>query len=481
MTKIKISDLKSLTGVGFGTSGVRDLNEKLTDRTVYIYTKAFLQLTKEKTVAIAGDKRFSTHKIMTAVYKAIIDNGQEVINTGKIPTPAVTYFGVQNKIPSIMITGSHIPEDRNGVKFSLSSGEILKLHEKIISEMEVEFNESLFDSSGEFVKPYILPAETRDAYDLYLNRYTDFFDNDLFLNQRIGLYGHSAVGRSFMEELFFKLGGEVIKIDYSDDVFIPVDTEIADQKLVDNCKLWKEKYNLDLIASTDGDGDRPLLSDENGDLIKSELLPIFTAKYLNITDLVVTLSSNTCVEKSNWFNKIIRTKIGSPYVISGINELIDSGSKLVAGYEANGGFLLGSKIGNLEPLLTRDAILPILCLPAMAKKNRMSISTIVKTLPQRQTYSSSIKGIPTEKSLAVLENWEIHKNEIESVYGKIVDVNLLDGLRLTFENEDVVHFRPSKNAPEFRNYAESDTYEKAKDLSEKAIDFIKEWTETDTI
>ncbi|GAB1478165.1 hypothetical protein MASR2M74_07080 [Paracoccaceae bacterium] len=86
---------------------------------------------------------------------------------------------------------------------------------------------------------------------------------------------------------------------------------------------------LDAILSTDGDGDRPLLTDATGQVIVGDVLGAET--------VVTPVSSNTGVEASGRFAAVIRTKIGSPFVISGMA----SAPGKVVGYEANGGFLLG--------------------------------------------------------------------------------------------------------------------------------------------
>ena len=129
----------------FGTSGLRGLVTELTDRECYLYTAAFLKyltdkkLIREKSVAIAGDFRPSTERILKASIQAIKDFGLEVDFCGIIPTQAVSLYGFRRKFPSIMVTGSHIPYDRNGIKFNLSNGEILKKDEQNLYRFFVFF------------------------------------------------------------------------------------------------------------------------------------------------------------------------------------------------------------------------------------------------------------------------------------------------------------------------------------------------------
>lgn len=485
MKKINLSEVLEITGVGFGTSGIRDLIEKLNDKTVYLYTKAFLNIVSESKVVIAGDRRSSTNRIMRAVCRAIIDSNKEVINCGKIPTPAVTYYGIVNNIPSIMITGSHIPDDRNGIKFQLATREILKSDEELITKGEVEYDESMFDNNGFFVDKYELVPEIIDGYNLYRDRYVNFFGEKFLLDKIIGVWGHSAVGRDLYVDILTRLGAKVIEIEYSNDVFVPVDTDTVNEETIIKMKNWDDKYQLDFVISTDGDGDRPLLTDENGVQVRSELLPVFAAKFLSADALATTVTACTVIEESNFVKKVSRTPVGSPHIVKAMINLAEEGYGNVVGYELNGGFFILNDFEvngkTITSLPTRDAILPILATIALSFREQTKVSVLVSNLPNRFTYSSSIKGIPTKISLEVLSNWENYRTEIENMYGKIVEINLLDGLRFTFESKDIVHFRPSKNAPEFRNYTESSTYEGAKLLSQKAIDLILKWTKTDTI
>src|SRR4029453_9443505 len=89
------------------------------------------------TVVIAGDLRPSTARIMRACAQAIVDLGCQVENAGKIPTPALIAHAIAIRRAGVMVTGSHIPFDRNGIKINKSVGEVLKSDEPGITR-EVE-------------------------------------------------------------------------------------------------------------------------------------------------------------------------------------------------------------------------------------------------------------------------------------------------------------------------------------------------------
>ena len=100
--KTSIRELIVQSGVAFGTSGARGLATAMTDAVCYAYTKGFLQylecigelLRRGESVAVGGDFRPSTDRVMEAVCRAVMDMGYRAVNCGKIPSPAVALLGL---------------------------------------------------------------------------------------------------------------------------------------------------------------------------------------------------------------------------------------------------------------------------------------------------------------------------------------------------------------------------------------------------
>ena len=234
-----------------------------------------------------------------------------------------------------------------------------------------------------------------------------------------------------------------------------------------------------ICFSTDGDGDRPLVSDENGNWLRGDILGLLTADALHIEALAIPVSCNTAVELSNKFTHVERTKIGSPYVIAEFPNLNEK-FKSVAGFEANGGFLLGSDLQingkPLKALPTRDAILPAIMLLSAANKGL--ISTLVDALPKRYTHSGRIQNFATEKSQAIIAQGKQETKKLLAKIGfpkaEIKNIDETDGLRITLADNRIVHLRPSGNAPELRCYAEADSYKTAKKCVVETLKKIQE-------
>jgi phosphomannomutase len=491
-----INELMQSSAVKFGTSGARGLVRDMTDRVCYAYTLGFIQYLLQTgqvkpgaNIAIAGDLRNSTARILNACAKAIQDSQLGVIYGGQLPTPAIALYGLIHECPSIMVTGSHIPDDRNGIKFYKLSGEILKADEQLIKEQNVALNNTLFSDSGAFAETvnFLPKLDTTIASD-YQQRYLNMFPDNAFAGKKVGVYQHSGVAREMIPFLLEQLGAEVVRLGYSDQ-FIPVDTEAVRVEDVRLAKQWTREYQLDALVSTDGDADRPLIADENGDWLRGDIVGILCARYLNIEYVVTPVSSNTCVEKSGLFSGVRRTRIGSPYVIEAMNQYLDEGKTAVAGYEANGGFLLASLINknnaDIRALPTRDAVIVLLALIHSACEQRVTLSELSKQLPQRFTFSDRIKNFATEKSRALIQKYtaadeasnikviEADFSALCTQTGSIKSVNTTDGLRITFANDEIIHFRPSGNAPEFRCYSEASTTERAQQINEMALQKVQ--------
>lgn len=470
--KLISSEVLSASGVQFGTSGARGLVTQFTSDVCAAFTHAFVVSMRRNftftQMAVAIDNRPSSPIMAQAVIQALTDAGIEAVYYGVVPTPALAFTAMQDNMPCIMVTGSHIPFDRNGIKFYRPDGEITKADEQAILTENVDFNAI-----------NTLPDLTVDcrATELYRARYTDLFDADLLVGKRIGIYEHSSAGRDIYQGIFESLGAEVISLERTNE-FVPIDTEAVAESDKEKARLWSQQYDLDFIFSTDGDGDRPLVADEDGEWLRGDILGLLCSKALKIDALAVPVSCNTIIASSPEFKSVSKTRIGSPYVIAEFPEL---GKKYhrVAGFEANGGYLLGSDVDVngkvIKALPTRDAVLPALMLLSIAKKSM--IRDLVADLPQRFTYSDRLQDFATDKSLELLECGYQNPVELLDKIGlgnlEVISTDSTDGLRLKLSDDTYVHLRPSGNAPELRCYTEATNVQTAMALVNQVLGSIR--------
>jgi phosphomannomutase len=408
---------------------------------------------------------------------ALREFGLEPVDCGNLPTPALAFCGMQTGAASMMITGSHIPADRNGIKFYLPDGEINKTNEQDISSIARELGDLQLPSS-------VTAAEGADgaaeAELLFMERNKALLAGQPFVGMRVGVYQHSTVARDMLSEILRHYGAEVVDLGRS-DVFIPVDTEAVLPQTIEMLRQWASDLRLDSIVSADGDGDRPLISDETGLPISGDICGLLTARFLGADAIVTPITSNSGMETLSG-SRVLRTKVGSPYVIAGMLEALKH-HRGVVGFEANGGTLTGSPfpvaLGELAPLPTRDSFLPILAVLGMAAAAGQSLSELKLSLGLPSTAADRLENFATERSAALMVWLLADEGNLESFLsplGQPAGINELDGLRVTLSSSNIVHLRPSGNAPEMRCYVEAGSADEAAEMLEIGLGLLREFS-----
>jgi phosphomannomutase len=516
----------------FGTSGRRARVVEMTQLEVYINALAELEYLQSLHVSDGGiasgeefffarDLRPSSDsfvpefegrgEIAQAIVAAIRDSGMHPINLGAIPTPALTCYALARQKGSMMVTGSHIPFDRNGYKTNSSKGELRKQQEAPIQDQVRTVREklysqpadlSLFEERGFFRTGHKdLPAEHAEASHAWVGRFTSFFKGSSLHGMRLLVYQHSAVGRDLLAEVLERLHAEVIVAGRSAK-FVPIDTEnIGEPQLSVIQALADEAASkhgpLHAIVSTDGDSDRPLIlgvdpATGKAHFFGGDLVGMVVAEYLKADAIVVPISCNDAIDLGSLASLVrAKTRIGSPFVIAGMEEARRAGKSRVCGWEPNGGFLTGSNIERngavLSALLTRDAILPILGVLIAASESQVSVVDLFARLPKRFSRAALLENFPRSLGLALVAflspaGTEPQKSAVEESskrlthfftpemgFGAVIHVDYTDGVRVSFDNGDVAHVRPSGNADELRIYAVADTQVRADAIAALAV------------
>ncbi|MEH6720095.1 MAG: phosphomannomutase [Aurantimonas endophytica] len=448
----------------FGTSGLRGLVSDLVGGPSFAYALAFLRhvAASDKagapTVVYLGrDLRGSSPEILADCAAAAEVAGFTAIDCGPLPTPALAFRSLREGCPAIMVTGSHIPDDRNGLKFYGRDGEITKADEAGIL--------SAFDAMGVVERPRQTPsiAEDTTGLDEYEQRYLDCFLPDALAGMRIGVYQHSSVARDLLMRLLKRLGAQPTALARSDR-FIPVDTEAHRPEDIASIAEWTSAGAFDAIVSTDGDADRPLMADERGTLLRGDLIGLLTARHLGLTTIVTPVTSSASIEQAGIAERVERTRVGSPFVIAGMAAAAANGAERIAGFEANGGFLLYSDVvlegATLAALPTRDAVLPIIAVLAEARERGKKLSELVSELGAGHAAAHRLANIPGERSaafLARLSGEEDFRRGFFAPVGTVTAVDTIDGVRTLLADGSSIHFRASGNAPELRCYVEAAT------------------------
>lgn len=535
----------------FGTSGRRGEIIHLTQLEIYINATAELEYLQTLSLDAGGirkgdefyfacDLRPSSTRFVQeaggrgelaqAIERAIRDAGLKPVNLGLIPTPAVASYALDRGRGCMMITGSHIPFDRNGYKTYTAKSELLKKDEAPINARveqvrkriyEQPLAESLFNARGMFKAGHQELSPASDAgREHYARRYTEFFAGQSLQGLRVLVYQHSAVGRDLLVELLRSLGATVTPTGRS-ETFVPIDTENIDaERLAAIQALVTETGDFDAVVSTDGDSDRPLLLAVEQGRVRfffGDLVGMLVAEYLGADAVVVPISCNDAVDRGQLKNMVEpKTRIGSPSVIAGMEAARQKGRKAICGWEANGGFFLGSDVvvagHRLKALPTRDAVLPILGILFSMRKAKLPMAALFARLPKRFGRSALLRKISNAKGNQIVKRFSPEEAVIRQVifagkqpafldadrrelvasgvqpqwaervrealaeyfspalgFGSIARLDYTDGVRIYFSNDEVAHIRPSGNADELRIYALAGTQTRADEIASLGI------------
>jgi phosphomannomutase len=470
----------------FGTSGLRGLSEDLKGRASALYATAFGRYLLDSgrvnpgaTILVGRDFRDSSPEIAGNCVDALSGLGFAVADCGTLPTPALALYGLQENAACLMVTGSHIPADRNGIKFYRPDGEIDKADEAAITSAAAGL-----DRSGFVFTPGNGQAEDRSAQCLALfsDRNARLLDKDALAGLKVGVYQHSTVARDLLVDLLAQFGADVIAFARSES-FIPVDTEAVAEETISLLKEASQTYGLDAIVSADGDGDRPLVADETGLPLRGDVLGLITANFLGAKFVVTPVTSNSGIETAGTFN-VIRTRVGSPFVIAGMQEALAAGRDGVAGFEANGGVLTASTFSvndqELRALPTRDCFLPILATLSLAASRKQPVSEVTSAYHLPFAAADRLENFPVETSARLMAHLRAGSENIAAFLqplGEVDSVSDIDGLRVTLRDRRIVHLRPSGNAPEMRCYIEAKTETEAADLLAAGLGRIRHWAD----
>ena len=467
-------------GVRFGTSGVRGPAGQLLDGLAAEYVSAFCRFLRSRTpdvrrICIGRDLRDSSEALSAICRGTILAAGIEVEDCGLIPTPALALYAIDGACAAVMVTGSHIAADRNGLKFYLPTGEITKPDEARIS--------ALLTAGGNNPAHFaaaVFPATGGDTLRVYIRRYTDIARSIDLSGRSFAIWAHSTVAAEPMREVLAPTGARITVFGRRNS-FSPVDTEaIAPEALSEIAEFAKRK-RPDAILSADADGDRPLVADGDGQIVAGDLVAFSAALALGASHIVTPVTSNSAIE-NQFAGRVTRTKIGSPHVLAGMRGLVAETDGCVVGFEANGGFIAGSTLHLVEnaipALPTRDALLPILALLSRFADPGIDIRGLAQEHGFRPARAMRIEGFPRDIAnslVCALADSARFRAEFAGDGAEVAVSDRIDGVCLRIGAYSRLRMHASGNAPEFRLYVEAESRQAAERLIEFAAARAKEF------
>ena len=291
-----------MAGKLFGTDGVRGVANQYpmnVDFASKLGTACGLEICKKHhRVAIARDTRISGEMLQSALTAGFLAAGVDVVLLGVLPTPAITAITSELDVDmSVMITASHNPYYDNGIKLIDAQGE--KFSDEVTSRIEDLVATGNFELSHEKLGRII---ENKNAVDLYLQNLQKIVEDEHPLRGlKVVLDCANGCFAEIMPQVFKNLGAGVISLGNEPDGY-NINRECGSQhpeKLYETVKGAHAHIGI----AVDGDGDRVLICDDNGNKIPAEALIAFLARYLKECGkykgnaVVSTIIANTAMER----------------------------------------------------------------------------------------------------------------------------------------------------------------------------------------
>lgn len=339
----------------FGTDGIRGVANEFPMTAEVIFrlaqTLSVMMCKYEKRVAIAKDTRISGDMIEAALITGFTSMGTDVIKMGVVPTPLVTsQVKKLNVDMAVMITASHNPFYDNGIKLITSDGD--KFDDKQTSEIEqlLTSDETFVASKDAIGKVY----EDVRSIEQYMENARNVAPNyNALKGLRVVLDCANGVFSKIMPQIFKDLGAGVITLSDSPDGY-NINKDCGSQH-TENLQKVVVESNAHLGIAVDGDGDRIIICDENGNRIDGDQIIAFLATYfynhnmLKGNAVVATIWSNLGLEKYLHSLGIhyYRSAVGERYVIE---KMLEFGSNV--GGEESGHMVLSDYAKTGDALIT---------------------------------------------------------------------------------------------------------------------------------
>ena len=420
----------------FGTDGIRRIaNTELTPELVYKVAKAGAYVLSKHTdhrptILIGRDTRISGTLIESAMLSGFLSYGANVKLLGVIPTPAVAYLTRKLKADaSVVISASHNTYEFNGIKYFSNKG--MKIPDALEEEIEEVMESGKLDELKAVNDKIGVSEYCLDLIDEYVYFFRKNFDDNIekYLRDDFIVGLDTANGAtSVVAEKVFKALGIKYKIINNNPNGININENCGSTHL-EGLKKFVKENKLSLGVAYDGDGDRCLAVDENGNEIDGDkLLAIISNTLrkkgkLNKDTIVATVMSNLGLNKyakNNGLN-LIQTKVGDRYVLE---EMLKNGYNL--GGEQSGHVIL------LDYNPTGDGILTSL----------MLIQSILEENKKASELAETIKLYPQ-----VLINAKVDANK-KYDYEKDEEIKLaIENLQKEFAGNGRVLIRPSGTEP----------------------------------
>ncbi|WDF81883.1 phosphoglucosamine mutase [Lacticaseibacillus pabuli] len=371
----------------FGTDGVRGVaNETLSPELAFRLGRAggYVLSQQQKDdkaplVLVSRDTRISGQMLADALISGLLSVGIEVLSLGVITTPAVAYLiKVQGAAAGVQITASHNPAQDNGIKFFGPDGN------KLSDEMELDIEALLDAPEDKLPRPSAKGLGTVADYPESVQKYTQFLENTVtedLSGMKVSLDAANGATSKLVSRLFADLDTDFDTMATSPDG-VNINAGVGSTHPEQLAKMVVEKGSQ-LGLAFDGDGDRCIAVDENGEIVDGDKIMFILANYmrsqgrLKQDTLVTTVMSNLGLYKALEANgmKSVQTDVGDRHVFV---QMRDHGYNI--GGEQSGHVILFDYHNTGDGMLTGIQLMSVM---AATGKKLSELAAPVTDYPQK--------------------------------------------------------------------------------------------------
>ncbi|ADI73059.1 phosphoglucomutase/phosphomannomutase alpha/beta/alpha domain I [Methanohalobium evestigatum Z-7303] len=443
----------------FGTNGVRGIaNEEITPELAVDIAKSLgTYLGNNATVAIGRDTRVSGNMIKYAAISGSLSSGLSVIDVDMVPTPSIQYYIKNTRTDAgIIITASHNPREYNGIKLIDGDGtEFSREGEKEVENIyySKQYNNAGWENTGNLQTDH-------NVNDYYIKGIINSVDAEKIQKQNFKVVVDTGCGAGSLTLPFLlrKLGCEVITINAQIDGTFPWRNPEPTPDVLEELSEIIRLSGADMGVAQDGDADRAVFTDENGNFVDEEVLLSLVAK--NILNqkkgpIVTPVSSSqrmADVAKEAGV-ELIWTAVGSINVARKMMEM-----NAVFGGEGNGGLIFPEHQYCRDGAMSCAKLLEIMA-------SGTPLSKLAEDVPEYYNSKTKIPCNNLEHTMECIKK-KVHEDNVG------IKIDTIDGVKVWFEDGWVL-VRPSGTEPIIRVYAESKTMSRAEKLMENGALWIK--------
>lgn len=437
----------------FGTSGIRGLIglEVTCELALNVGKSLAYYLGNEGSVVIGYDTRTTNQMLDQAICAGLLESGVDVIKIGMVPTPLVGYATEKlDADAGVMLTASHNPSQYNGIKLWNKNGMAYTSSQEARIE-EIYANKDYISVEWENVGKLTVNEEIKGKY---IDDLVDMVDIKEGL--KVVVDCASGAGSEISPLVFRKAGCEVTTLNSQPDGFFPGRNPEPNAENLQTLMKTVVAIGADLGIAHDGDADRMITVDENGNISPFDSLLALISKQFD-GDIVTTVDAGLCMDESVK-GEVIRTAVGDVNVAEVIIERDAS-----FGGEPSGTWL------HPDFCMCPDGILSGLRMAEIVSRDG-KLSELLAEIPSYPNIREKIT-CSKEAKIKVMENME---DLLKVAFDDIVDVNSLDGVRLTFADDSWVLVRPSGTEDYIRITLESRDGQRAEEIRDICAKIINE-------